>query len=716
MFSSSDELPESNGGNPLQSSSSLAQNIQQSSSESPTFDRTPSKSRISIIRNQESRKRRKRSVNKIDVLPCISDTNTPDLCDSISAPSDEGGGCQNKFNHLIDPITTKIERERARIAYNSARDDTFKSADNQVSKKLLSTPKPADAFSSLQKKTKSAWKTVGTFFGNFALDSISDAKGKSKKKKRRKDPAASSDKPFKDQKKTFQIGIENSCDTVDPPSPVGQKRNCDVSNENDDIASIDSFDSDEDSSHRRQSIELRNAWKKKISPIKNKTAATILDSAQKRRRLVKNGLAMQLHRVLSHRKSELAFWRHRLGKEEGHSVTLDQGTLVVRIMSTQMDVGLLVALCALKEERLHVIFSSDSHVFQALLPGALIAISPPFHTIQPTGISGRVLLCASYHRIMREADQILKEVLPNIEKKMERQILKNSASNQNFADQQSNASKSLLDKTLLNILPLRNIQIMQKGISICGILQRRFRSRICYGIQDNKVSNSMLLQVEGNVFVLISHIGTCSIPEEGTIVVVEDLVLENKLRAAQNPSLFSVARSILESSNSIDGTIPGFIFSFSAGDNWNIRIPRAQETEEARKIVQASYVPSPQGIFENNIFDQKNPSRFSLEGTLVNWTTITSYPSDFHILRLSLCANDHHEKMEIDIKVTSSCDFDFQVDGEIVKEQKPYFCCKDLKVVGNSDLEGRDEKRIVADGFSTITSPFFSKENTFIDL
>ncbi|XP_078365898.1 DNA repair-scaffolding protein-like [Oculina patagonica] len=145
------------------------------------------------------------------------------------------------------------------------------------------------------------------------------------------------------------------------------------------------------------------------------------DSAKKKRKFIRSGLAEQLQHVISRKKSEKAFWTHRVidteKKPAGTSLQMN-GSLVVQILSDQLQSSLHLTQCVLFSDDINanthklvfVLFSCDTWNQLAMQVGAVVNIHPPWQKLDITGCPWPVLLCTYYC----EKHQSLEVQLPSV--------------------------------------------------------------------------------------------------------------------------------------------------------------------------------------------------------------------------------------------------------------------------------------------------------------
>ncbi|XP_022794191.1 DNA repair-scaffolding protein-like [Stylophora pistillata] len=130
------------------------------------------------------------------------------------------------------------------------------------------------------------------------------------------------------------------------------------------------------------------------------------DSAKKKRKFFRSGLAQHLQHIISRENSEKAFWNHRVTETEQSRKTKPSqmdSCLVVQIISDQPQ-GLIhltqCLLCSkeisLRQKFLFVLFTCETWRQFALHTGAMVKIYPPWQRLDITGCPWPVLLCTYF--------------------------------------------------------------------------------------------------------------------------------------------------------------------------------------------------------------------------------------------------------------------------------------------------------------------------------
>lgn len=138
------------------------------------------------------------------------------------------------------------------------------------------------------------------------------------------------------------------------------------------------------------------------SPEGRSVYLNVCDSAKKKRKFSRSGLAQHLQHIISRESSEKAFWNHRLTELEQsqrtNSSQMDR-CLVVQIMSDRLQGSIHLTQCllcsdeiSLPQKFLFVLFPCDTWKQFALIVGATVNIYPPWERLDITECPWPVLL------------------------------------------------------------------------------------------------------------------------------------------------------------------------------------------------------------------------------------------------------------------------------------------------------------------------------------
>uniref|UniRef100_W5MG53 Scaffold protein involved in DNA repair n=1 Tax=Lepisosteus oculatus TaxID=7918 RepID=W5MG53_LEPOC len=135
------------------------------------------------------------------------------------------------------------------------------------------------------------------------------------------------------------------------------------------------------------------------------------DSAKKKNKFIRGGLAERLHQLLSRQRSAVSFWRHHLpsGSETSAASTACRpGVLVLEVLTAEEQCSVQVALCQPLEPAgpkgaspapppaggapLRVLFSRDTAARLAPSPGDIVHVSPPWQKLMIDGEKNPVIL------------------------------------------------------------------------------------------------------------------------------------------------------------------------------------------------------------------------------------------------------------------------------------------------------------------------------------
>lgn len=147
------------------------------------------------------------------------------------------------------------------------------------------------------------------------------------------------------------------------------------------------------------------------SPEKMAAEMSPGDSAKKKRKFVRSGLAEQLQLILAREKSEKAFWYHRMvdkTKETSGAVALQSdGCITVQILFDQLQSSLHLTQCYLlcedrdlprdpQQRQVFVLFTCETWKHLGLQVGATVTIHPPWQKLDIPGVPWPVLLCTYF--------------------------------------------------------------------------------------------------------------------------------------------------------------------------------------------------------------------------------------------------------------------------------------------------------------------------------
>ncbi|CAH3028399.1 unnamed protein product [Porites evermanni] len=143
------------------------------------------------------------------------------------------------------------------------------------------------------------------------------------------------------------------------------------------------------------------------------------DSARKKKKFVRSGLAERLQYIITREKSEIAFWNHRVADTEKTSTTgispPTDGSIIIQILSDHLEGSVHLTQCCSwcrdddgdppQERILFVLFSCETWKQFTLQVGALVKIHPPWQKLDIPGVGCPVLLCPYFcHKLI--ADQL----------------------------------------------------------------------------------------------------------------------------------------------------------------------------------------------------------------------------------------------------------------------------------------------------------------------
>ncbi|XP_015209229.2 DNA repair-scaffolding protein isoform X2 [Lepisosteus oculatus] len=132
------------------------------------------------------------------------------------------------------------------------------------------------------------------------------------------------------------------------------------------------------------------------------------DSAKKKNKFIRGGLAERLHQLLSRQRSAVSFWRHHLPSGSETSAACRPGVLVLEVLTAEEQCSVQVALCQPLEPAgpegaspapppaggapLRVLFSRDTAARLAPSPGDIVHVSPPWQKLMIDGEKNPVIL------------------------------------------------------------------------------------------------------------------------------------------------------------------------------------------------------------------------------------------------------------------------------------------------------------------------------------
>ncbi|XP_068197563.1 DNA repair-scaffolding protein isoform X2 [Antennarius striatus] len=174
-----------------------------------------------------------------------------------------------------------------------------------------------------------------------------------------------------------------------------------------------------DGSSRSVSDWVRSAQLMLQTPQKqiNKQSRTPEDSAKKKRKFQRGGLAERLNRLQCRQRSAVSFWRHQSGSEA--SAVDRPGVLVLEVLKVQEEGSMQLAHCErhrppgeghqhhnpISEEREHVLVLFTRKTTTQLIPtpGDVIHIYPPWQSLSIEGFSFDIILNTHFSQKMYSA-------------------------------------------------------------------------------------------------------------------------------------------------------------------------------------------------------------------------------------------------------------------------------------------------------------------------
>ncbi|XP_078253490.1 DNA repair-scaffolding protein isoform X2 [Rhinoraja longicauda] len=167
---------------------------------------------------------------------------------------------------------------------------------------------------------------------------------------------------------------------------------------------------------RRASDWLKCAQAFLQTPEKQKrtTLKTPEDSAKKKRKFPRGGLAERLNRLLCRERSSINFWRHQSLTDSRIHIGEKEGILMVKILELHEECSMSVALCQPLTEisveqiiknddsdakiQLTVLFTRETASHLRMSAGDSVHIHPPWQKLDVQGEKSPVILCTYFSR------------------------------------------------------------------------------------------------------------------------------------------------------------------------------------------------------------------------------------------------------------------------------------------------------------------------------
>ncbi|XP_018606431.2 DNA repair-scaffolding protein isoform X2 [Scleropages formosus] len=144
------------------------------------------------------------------------------------------------------------------------------------------------------------------------------------------------------------------------------------------------------------------------------------DSARKKRKFLRGGLAERLSKLQCRQRSAISFWRHQSSHSRSSTGT-KPSVLVLEVLSIQEDCGLQLALCRPLEplltnggqhsasDELLVLFSKDTTAYLLAGPGDTVYVYPPWQKLTVKDQSHVVILNTHFSQKLVQEDEIVME-------------------------------------------------------------------------------------------------------------------------------------------------------------------------------------------------------------------------------------------------------------------------------------------------------------------
>ncbi|XP_055490090.1 DNA repair-scaffolding protein isoform X1 [Leucoraja erinacea] len=176
-----------------------------------------------------------------------------------------------------------------------------------------------------------------------------------------------------------------------------------------------------ESGRDRPSVRSASDWLKCAqaflhTPEKQKrnTLKTPEDSAKKKRKFLRGGLAERLNRLLCRERSSINFWRHQSLTDSRIHIGENEGVLMVKILELHEECSMFVALCQPLIETsmeqvikyddsdtktlLTILFTRETASHLRMCAGDTVHIHPPWQKLEVQGEKSPVILCTYFSR------------------------------------------------------------------------------------------------------------------------------------------------------------------------------------------------------------------------------------------------------------------------------------------------------------------------------
>ncbi|XP_033125279.1 DNA repair-scaffolding protein-like isoform X2 [Anneissia japonica] len=259
----------------------------------------------------------------------------------------------------------------------------------------------------------------------------------------------------------------------------------------------------------RKGSNLLNMLKQQMKSPETTEEDNPLDSAKKKSKFIRGGLADRLQKLISRERSSIAMWKHRMQDLKNDVTTQASSKAVtVSLQKVQFHHGLYVCECLdvsnnedTKQSRLHVLFSTSTAKQCHIAQGSIVTIYPPWQRLNLPSYTEPVLLCTHYCRLVGQETEaetqahtshqttrkkMLFDSLPSVDSVMARPILEEvSIQEVRPIIVEDEVSDSILDS------------IADSGHSLHGMYIRATVQRVCrYNINQNEQLNNIVKTIQ----------------------------------------------------------------------------------------------------------------------------------------------------------------------------------------------------------------------------